>query len=128
LGDRLTNVSRALRQGGTDAENRLWFHLKGKQLEGLKFRRQEPIGNFIVDFVAYEKRLVIEQDGGQHAKETDQVKDSQRDGWLNSQGFLVLRFWNTEVLQNLEGVLETIRANCLSHPLLAPPIKGGEKD
>ena len=125
--DRLTNISRALRKRGTDAENRLWFHLKGKQLEGLKFRRQEPIGNFIVDFVAYEKRLVIELDGGQHAEENDQGKDSQRDEWLNSQGFRVLRFWNNEILQNLEGVLETIRANCLNHPPLTPPIKGGKK-
>ena len=128
IGNRLTNISKALRKRGTDAENRLWFHLKGKQLEGIKFRRQEPIGKFIVDFVAYEKRLVIELDGGQHAEENDQAKDIQRDEWLNSQGFRVLRFWNNEVMQNLEGVLETIRANCLSHPPLAPPIKGGEKD
>ncbi len=126
--DRLTNFSRALRQRGTDAENRLWLHLKGKHLEGLKFRRQEPIGNFIVDFVNYEKRLVIELDGGQHAEENDQANDRRRDEWLNNQGFRVLRFWNNEVLENLEGVLETVRENCLSHPPLAPPSKGGEKD
>jgi len=101
--------------------------LKGKNLEGIKFRRQEPIGDYIVDFVAFEKRLVIEVDGGQHAEE-EKDKDIRRDEWLSSQGFKVLRFWNNEVLQNLEGVLETIRVNCLSHPPLTPPIKGGEND
>jgi len=101
--------------------------LKGKNLAGIKFRRQEPIGNYIVDFVAFEKRLVIEVDGSQHAEE-EKDKDIQRDAWLNRQGFRVLRFWNNEVLQNIEGVLETIRINCLRHPPLTPPIKGGEKD
>jgi very-short-patch-repair endonuclease len=115
-----------LRKRATDAENRLWFYLKGKHVEGVKFRRQEPIGDYIVDFVAFERRLVIEIDGGQHAGNEEKDKDKQRDEWLNNQGFRVLRFWNNEVLQNLEGVLETIRDNCLSHPPLTPPIKGGE--
>ncbi len=125
--DRTTKISRVIRKRATDAENRLWYHLKGKQLEGVKFRRQEPIGNFIVDFVAFEKRLVIEIDGAQHAEENEKDQDMRRDEWLNSQGFRVVRFWNNEVLQNLEGVLETIRTNCLRHPPLTPPIKGGEK-
>jgi len=127
LGNRSTQISRVLRKKATDAENRLWFHLQGKNFEGIKFRRQEPIGDYIVDFVAFEKRLVIEVDGGQHAEE-EKDKDMRRDAWLRSQGFRVLRFWNNEVLQNLEGVLETIRLNCLRHPPLTPPIKGGEKD
>ena len=101
--------------------------MKGKNLEGIKFRRQEPIGDYIVDFVAFEKRLVIEVDGGQHAEE-EKDNDIRRDEWLGSQGFRVLRFWNNEVLQNLEGVLETIRVNCLRHPPLTPPIKGGEEE
>jgi very-short-patch-repair endonuclease len=101
--------------------------LKGKQFEGIKFRRQEPIGIFIVDFVTFERRLVIEVDGGQHAEE-EKDKDIRRDEWLRTQGFKVLRFWDNEVLKNLEGVLETIRDNCLSHPPLTPPIKGGESD
>jgi very-short-patch-repair endonuclease len=117
-----------LRKGATNAENRLWYHLRAKQLDGIKFRRQEPIGNYIVDFVAFESRLVIEIDGGQHADENGKDHDIQRDAWLKSQGFRVLRFWNNEVLQNLAGVLETIRANCLRHPPLTPPIKGGEND
>jgi very-short-patch-repair endonuclease len=102
--------------------------LKGKNLEGIKFRRQEPIGEYIVDFVAFEQRLVIEVDGGQHADQKEKDKDIQRDVWLGSQGFKVLRFWNNEVLQNLEGVLETIRVNCFRHPPLTPPIRGGEKE
>jgi very-short-patch-repair endonuclease len=96
-------------------------------LEGIKFRRQEPIGNFIVDFVTYEKRLVIEIDGGQHNEVEGREKDQQRDAWLQSQGFRVLRFWNHEVLQNIDGVLEVIRENCLRHPPLTPPIQGGEQ-
>ena len=106
----------------------MWRHLRGKQLEGVKFRRQHPIGKYIVDFVCLEKRLILEIDGGQHAEEDEREKDDRRDQWLRSEGFRILRFWNNEVLQNLEGVLETIRANCLRHPPLAPPIKGGEKD
>ncbi len=96
-------------------------------MEGIKFRRQAPIGAYIVDFVAFESRLVIEVDGGQHA-EDGKDNDMRRDAWLSSQGFTVLRFWNNEVLQNLEGVLETIGVSCLRHPPLTPPIKGGEKD
>ncbi len=74
-------------------------------MEGLKFRRQQPIGSYIVDFVCFSKMLVIEVDGGQHA---ENEKDKQRDAWLRGEGFKVLRFWNNEVLQNIEGVLETI--------------------
>ena len=125
--NKTTIISRILRKHGTDVENRLWFHLKGKQVEGIKFRRQAPIGKYIVDFVAFEKRLVIELDGGQHA-EAEKDNDIRRDAWLNSQGFRVLRFWNNEVLQNLEGVLESIRVNCSRHPPLTPPIQGGEKE
>jgi very-short-patch-repair endonuclease len=101
--------------------------MRSKQIEGLKFRRQEPIGNYIVDFVCYEKMMVIEADGGQHDASE---KDIERDGWLRSQGFRVLRFWNHDVLQNIEGVLEVIQQNCRQEPLPAspsptPPIEGG---
>jgi len=107
-----------------------------KQLEGLKFRRQEQIGNYIVDFVCFEKRIIIEVDGGQHTTEKD--RDNVRDEWFRKQGFKILRFWNNEVLTNINGVLEVIRENCLNHPPLNPlpsregrnslaPIKGGEE-
>ena len=100
-----------LRNRPTEAEKLLWKHLRLRQVEGLKFRRQQPIDNYIVDFVCFEKRLVIEVDGGQHAT---QEKDALRDQYLQQQGFNVLRFWNNEVLQNINGVIEVIRARCLS--------------
>jgi very-short-patch-repair endonuclease len=105
----LISFSRTLRKRQTDAENLLWRHLRGKQLEGLKFRRQHPIGKYIADFVCLEKQLVLEIDGGQHSLEKD--KDNERDDWLMSEGYRILRFWNNEVLENLQGVLETIRLN-----------------
>jgi len=92
-----------LRKHMTDAEKLLWKYLRRRQL-GVKFRRQEPIGRYIVDFVCFEKRLVVEVDGGQHGGSYD----DERDRWLNMQGFKVLRFWNNEVLKNIEGVLEVI--------------------
>jgi len=102
----------------------MWRYLRSKQLEGLKFRRQEPIGNYVVDFVCYEKKIIVEIDGGQHCVE----RDGNRDRWLESQNFKILRFWNTEVLKNSQGVWEVIRKNCLScdSPSPAPPVKGGE--
>lgn len=107
----LTQIAKGLRKSATEAEQRLWNYLKAKQLEGLKFRRQEQIGRFIVDFVCYETGIVVEVDGGQHSNE--KLKDKERTDWLNSQGFIVLRFWNNEVLTNIEGVLEAIRMQCV---------------
>ena len=102
----LTQAAKQLRQNSTDAERLLWQQLRAKRLNGLKFRRQEQIGRFIVDFVCYEKGIVIEADGGQHALERE--KDEERTAWLDSQGFKVLRFWNHDILTNLEGVMERI--------------------
>ena len=116
-------IAKNLRKRSTHAEILLWRHLRAKQLEGLKFKRQQPVGNYIVDFVCFKKQIVIEVDGGQHAIEKD--KDKERDRWLEGQGFRVLRFWNNEVVVNIEGVLEVIRGSCLNHPPLTPPIKGG---
>jgi len=111
-----------LRKNATDAERYLWKHLRAKQIEGLKFRRQEPIGKYIVDFVCFEKGIVVEVDGGQHSPDVDKT----RDAWLHSQELKVLRFWNHEVLQNIEGVLEVILSNCAhKSPSPPPPIKGG---
>ena len=105
-------LAKKLRKNSTPAENLLWSRLRAEQLEGLKFRRQQLIGNYIIDFVCFEKKIVIEVDGGQHAIEKG--KDSIRDEWLKGQGFKVLRFWNNEVLMNIESVLEVIRMDCLS--------------
>jgi very-short-patch-repair endonuclease len=116
-------TAKALRTNFTDTERLLWKYLRAKQMQGCKFRRQEPIGSYIVDFVCQEKRIVIEVDGGQHS--TENKRDNERDKWLKGQGYKVLRFWNNEVLANTEGVLEVIR-DCLNHPPLTPPLKGGE--
>jgi very-short-patch-repair endonuclease len=110
----LVILSRNLRKRQTDAENLIWRHLRRNRVEGLSFRRQHPIGRYIVDFVCLEKRLILEIDGGQHAIEKD--KDEQRTNWLMAEGYRILRFWNSDVLTNLEGVLETIRLNALSNP------------
>ena len=114
----LTEAARTLRKESTDAEKLLWKHLRTKQLDGLKFRRQEQIGRFIADFVCYERSLIIEADGGQHAVEKE--KDDERTAWLNSQGFTVLRFWNNEILSNPDGVLEVICNACI--PPLPDPL------
>lgn len=86
----------------TDAERKLWLALRDRRLAGFKFRRQVPVGPFIVDFLCYDARLVIEVDGGQHAEFT---RDARRDQWLAANDFRVLRFWNNDVLTNIEGVL-----------------------
>ncbi|MBN1228092.1 MAG: endonuclease domain-containing protein [Deltaproteobacteria bacterium] len=107
----------------------LWRYLRAKQMEGLKFRRQQPIGRYIVDLACLEKKIIIEVDGGQHVVERRQ--DTERDEWLRSQGFKVLRFWNNEVLTNTQGVLEVVRINCLSHshpPLNPLPSREGKKE
>ena len=124
----LTETAKDLRKRMTDAERVLRQRLKAKQLDGLKFRRQEQIGRFIVDFVCYEKGVIVEADGGQHAQE--KVKDAERTGWLNSQGFTVLRFWNNEILTNIEGVVEVIRKHCREDsnaPPLPDPLPRGER-
>ena len=89
----------------TEQEQKLWSALRNRQLEKYKFRKQQPIGPFIADFVCQERRLVIEADGAQHA---DSIQDKQRDRWLEMQGYRVMRFWNNEVNANFEGVLEAI--------------------
>jgi very-short-patch-repair endonuclease len=102
-----TKRSRSLRQNSTDTEQKLWQRLRARQIAGLKFVRQEPIGPFIVDFICRERRLIVEVDGSQHA---DNPRDKQRDAYLIAQGYCVLRFWNNDVLANTNGVLERILA------------------
>jgi very-short-patch-repair endonuclease len=108
---RLTNLAKTLRKRSTDAELILWQRLRARRLEGIKFRRQQPIEDFVVDFLSFEKRIIIELDGGQHAE--DRQRDRDRDKILARAGFKILRFWNNEVLENLDGVLERIRETCL---------------
>ena len=100
--------ARALRKRMTDAERLLWRHLRNRELDGWKFRRQYPVGSFIVDFICVEKNLVIEVDGGPHAE--NEERDIQRSAYLNRMGYRVFRFWNNQVMQETEGVLEAILA------------------
>ena len=102
----LREKARALRNNMTEAEKCLWFRIRCKQLSGYKFRRQQPIGPFIVDFVCLSKRLIIELDGGQHARQTED--DEHRTQWLEQQGFRVMRFWNNDIRDNIDGVLMNI--------------------
>ena len=98
--------ARRLRREMTDAQRLLWRRIRGKQIDGYRFRKQVPLGHFIADFACMTPRLVIEIDGGQHAERT--AHDDARTSWLESQGFVVLRFWNNEVSGNIDGVLLTI--------------------
>lgn len=98
--------ARILRKNMTDAERRLWHRINRRQLAGAKFRRQQVLGPYIVDFVCLEKRLILEVDGGQHGERVE--RDNERTVWLEEQGFQVLRFWNNEVLGNIEGVTQII--------------------
>ena len=100
--------ARAMRGAPTDAELRLWRLLRDRRLSGFKFRRQVPVGPYIVDFLCVGAKLVVEADGSQHA---ESPRDNIRDAYLENQGWKVLRFWNNEVFQNREGVLETIFAH-----------------
>jgi very-short-patch-repair endonuclease len=102
----LRERARQLRRDQTDVEGKLWSRLRARQLSDAKFRRQYPIGAFIADFCCYERRLVIELDGGHHTEHVD--ADQSRTDFFVSQGYRVLRFWNNEVIENIDGVLERI--------------------
>ncbi|RJQ23275.1 MAG: endonuclease domain-containing protein [Nitrospiraceae bacterium] len=115
--------ARTLRKRLTRAEQLIWNNLRLKQIEGFKFRRQQPIGNYIVDFVCFSNRLIIEIDGGQHSENEN---DTKRDKYFAQRGFRVLRFWNNEVFLNTRGVLEVIRMNCIETPSPSPPPVKGE--
>lgn len=112
LHNRLKQLARNLRNNSTDVERLLWNRLKSSQIEGVKFRRQQVIEDYIVDFISFEKKVIIELDGGQHAEtiEADKVRDS----CLAMNGYKVLRFWDNEVIENIEGALEVIRTSCLN--------------
>jgi very-short-patch-repair endonuclease len=105
-GNRLTGLARTLRRGQTTAEAKLWSILRNRQLEGLKFRRQQPIGGYVADFCCEELRLIIELDGGQHAERQEQ--DRARTPTLEDMNYTVLRFWNVDVAQGPDGVVDEI--------------------
>ena len=112
---------RDLRKNQTDAEKALWKQLRNKGLFGLKFFRQYSVGAYIIDFYCPEYKLAIELDGGQHAKEENKEYDKIRTDYLESIGVEVMRFWNNDVLQNIEGVMEEMTKK-LTPPPSAPPL------
>lgn len=102
------SFAKQLRTNQTELEKILWFHIRAKRLNGIKFKRQQVIGKYIVDFVSFEKMLVIELDGGQHNEEENIIKDQIRTKYIESLGFTFLRFWDNDVFNNIEGVLTVI--------------------
>jgi adenine-specific DNA-methyltransferase len=117
--------ARELRRSPTDAEQALWARLRGRQLCGHKFRRQQPLGPYVVDFACLKQKLVVEVDGGQHVEQAE--ADAERSRWLRAQGFRVLRFWNHEVLAATDDVLEAILDALERSPLPNPPPQGGRE-
>lgn len=106
--------ARSLRRSQTEAEKLLWSKLRSRQLNGYKFRRQQPIGQYILDFYCEEKKLAIELDGGQHNTPNEQKSDQIRTEILKNEGYTILRFWNNDVLSKLEDVLEVISKKLIS--------------
>ena len=122
----VVETARRLRRDQTDAERKLWFRLRDRRLNGLKFRRQVTIGHYIADFCCESGRLIIELDGGQHAARENQ--DAERTAALEAQGYLVLRFWNNDVLRNMDGVLESIVDTLRPAPPHPNPLPEGERE
>lgn len=108
-----TSLARELRQRQTEAEKILWARLRNRQLAGVKFRRQQPIGRYIVDFVSFKNRITVEIDGGQHNERRITEKDEERTLCLKEEAYRILRFWNNEIMKNIDGVLEVIRGTLM---------------
>ena len=120
--------ARELRKNPTECEQALWRHLRMRQLGGYKFRRQQPIGQYIVDFVSFEGRVIIELDDGQHSQQMDY--DSKRTAWLEARGYRVLRFWNNQVLKEIEAVkaiVSKVLEDEVNTPHLNPPPQRGRR-
>ncbi|UCH64806.1 MAG: endonuclease domain-containing protein [Ignavibacterium sp.] len=109
-------LPRRLRRQSTEAERLLWKHLRGREFFNFKFRRQEQIGDYIVDFVFYGKKFIVELDGGHHNNDLTKKKDIIRQNWLENEGFTVIRFWYSEVLGNIDGVFQTIKEKLFPSP------------
>ena len=117
----LTGTAKRLRRDMTDAERVLWREVRAHRFKGFKFKRQEPLDAYVVDFICHAARLIVELDGGQHADQ--RAADFERTRWLESQGFRVLRFWNNDVLANIEGVMQVMEKE-LCAPPPSPPLPG----
>ena len=122
---RTVAAARKMRRTSTDVERELWHRIRDKQIDNFRFRRQRPIGKYIVDFICLDAKLIIELDGGQHAN--DVAYDERRTAFLRSLGYRVLRFWNSEVIENIDGVLVRVREELLcanANPTLTLPLAG----
>jgi very-short-patch-repair endonuclease len=119
---RPTARSRKLRHNPTPAEQKLWARLSARQIAGTRFNRQFPIGPFICDFVSRSAMLVVEADGGQHAEQEEE--DRKGTEYLRSRGYRVVRFWNNDIIENIDGVVETIERILRTSPPPAPPASG----
>ncbi len=126
--------AKELRKNMTDAENTLWYYLQKRQMNGTKFRKQSPIGNYIVDFISFEEKLILELDGGQHLEALKIGHDKVRDRFLSEAGFKVLRFLNNDIFENIQGVLEVIfntiissNSTLVATPHPNPPPQGGRE-
>jgi len=117
--------SRSLRRNLTDAERIIWYAVRAHRLNGARFRRQTPIGPFIVDFVCHDARLIIGIDGAQHFEAEHERRDARRDAFLAAKGYRVLRFNNHDVMTNRQGVLEAINAALVTSPSPPSPAGGG---
>ena len=118
--------ARRLRHDRTDPERKLWFKLRDRRLNGMKFQRQMPINSYVVDFCCESALLIVELDGGQHSERN--AADAFRTADLEKYGYLVLRFWNDDVLSNIDGVLETIVATATQGPPHPNPLPNGERE
>jgi len=117
MDSRLLKFAKAMRRSPTEAEKILWRELRAKRFTDFKFKRQQRLGPYIVDFVCFKRRLIVEIDGGQH----DEVVDAERTNWLEQQGFRVVRYWNNDVLGNLKGVLSDLLERLANPPPLPNP-------
>ena len=123
----MNRQARALRRQMTEAEKVMWSKLRDRRLDGVKFKRQKPIAGYIVDFVALDLKLIVEIDGGQHAERAEE--DAARTKVLEESGYHVVRFWNHDVLRNIEGVLESLvqELNLSASPPHPSPLPAGER-
>jgi very-short-patch-repair endonuclease len=117
--------ARSLRRNMTDAERLLWQQLRNRQMDGWKFRRQHPLGPFVVDFICLDKKIIVEVDGSQHAIHIKE--DAERSRCLQEWGYRILRFWNNDVLKGIDSVLEVIYRELSEDPLTSPLPRGGEE-
>lgn len=124
----LKGSARRLRKNQTEAEKLLWSKIRKRQLMGLKFQRQFELGTYIVDFVCRDLKVIVELDGGQHNEQETRLYDQQRTLYLESLGFKILRFWNNDVMENIDGVLESIVSYVNSHPSLLSEREGVKKE